>query len=169
MAGMVMVVTESPYHEFNADMRLAAQELGVRGFPVDLETTAVFAGNMAGLAGYVSWGSNDRKFDAAAYHSLGFVPGAVCDTAVSTSARTFLPTKGGQSLITDLVAQGITGVKGYTDEPLLQAIASPSILFRRYTGGGTLAESFYAASRFVGWQDIVIGDPLCRPYALVAK
>ncbi|MGA2500042.1 MAG: TIGR03790 family protein [Tepidisphaeraceae bacterium] len=169
VTGMVMVVTESPYHEFNADMRLAAQELGVRGIPVELETTAVFAGNMAGLAGYVSWGSNDQKFDAAAYHSLGFAPGAVCDTAVSTSARTFLPTKGGQSLITDLIAHGVTGVKGYTDEPLLQAIASPSILFRRYTGGGTLAESFYAASRFVGWQDIVIGDPLCRPYAPVAR
>jgi uncharacterized protein (TIGR03790 family) len=165
----VKIIAESPFSEFNADMRLAAKELGVRGIPVQLETTGVFAGNMAGLTGYISWGSNDQKFDAAAYHSLGFAPGAVCDTAVSTSARTFLPTQGGQSLITDLVAQGITGVKGYTDEPLLQAVASPSILFRRYTGGGTLAESFYAASRFVGWQDIVIGDPLCRPYAPVAR
>jgi len=27
-----------------------------------------------------------------------------------------------------------------------------------------MAESFYAASRFVGWEDIVIGDPLCCPY-----
>jgi hypothetical protein len=32
----------------------------------------------------------------------------------------------------------------------------------RYTSGFTLAESFYAASRFVGWEDVVIGDPLCR-------
>jgi hypothetical protein len=55
-------------------------------------------------------------------------------------------------------------VKGYTDEPLLQAVASPSILFDRYTRGWTLAESFYAASRFVGWEDVVIGDPLCRAY-----
>jgi hypothetical protein len=58
---------------------------------------------------------------------------------------------------------GVTGVKGYTDEPLLQAIASPSVVMERYTSGFTLAESFYAASRFVGWTDIVIGDPLCRP------
>jgi hypothetical protein len=27
-----------------------------------------------------------------------------------------------------------------------------------------MAESFYAASHFVGWQDVVIGDPLCCPY-----
>jgi hypothetical protein len=32
----------------------------------------------------------------------------------------------------------------------------------RYTSGFTLAESFYAASRFVGWEDVVIGDPLGR-------
>lgn len=60
-------------------------------------------------------------------------------------------------------------MKGYTDEPLLQAIASPSVMFRRYTSGGTLAESFYAASRLVGWEDIVIGDPLCRAYLPTSK
>jgi len=27
-----------------------------------------------------------------------------------------------------------------------------------------MAESFYAASHFMGWQDVVIGDPLCCPY-----
>ena len=28
-------------------------------------------------------------------------------------------------------------------------------------GGRNLAESFYAASRFLKWKDVVIGDPLC--------
>ena len=28
-----------------------------------------------------------------------------------------------------------------------------------------VAESFYAASHFVGWEDVVIGDPLCCPFA----
>ena len=27
-----------------------------------------------------------------------------------------------------------------------------------------MAESLYAASRFVGWEDVVVGDPLCCPY-----
>jgi len=27
-----------------------------------------------------------------------------------------------------------------------------------------LAESFYAASLVAKWKDVVIGDPLCRPY-----
>ncbi len=66
--------------------------------------------------------------------------------------------------MTDLIAHGLTGAKGYTDEPLLQAIASPTIVLERYTGGRTLAESFYAGSHFVCWEDVVIGDPLCCPY-----
>jgi uncharacterized protein (TIGR03790 family) len=163
-AGELPTIGELSFNEYNADMQSAADILRLRNVPVELTRIETFAGKRDGLLGYVSWGSNDRHYDADAYHSLRFVPGAICETAVSTSARTFLPTKGGQSLIADLIAQGATGVKGYTDEPLLQAVASPSILLDRYTRGWTLAESFYAASRFVGWEDIVIGDPLCRPH-----
>ena len=157
-------IIELNFNEYNADMQLAAEILRSRSVPVELDETDTFVGNRSDLLGYVSWGSNDRHYEARAYRSLRFAPGAVCETAVSTSARTFLPTQGGQSLIADLIAQGVTGAKGYTDEPLLQAVASPSILWDRYTRGWTLAESFYAASRFVGWEDIVVGDPLCRPY-----
>lgn len=163
------VIGELAYQEFNADMQHAYDLLRARGVPVELTQATTFAGDRSGLRGYISWGSNDTRFSASAYHSLRFAPGAIGDTAVSTSGRTFFPIQGGQSLIADLIAQGITGVKGYTDEPLLQAIASPSILYERYTRGWTLAESLYAASRFVGWQDIVIGDPLCRPYRQSAK
>ena len=81
----------------------------------------------------------------------------------------FLPTTGGQSLLTDLIAHGLTCGKGYVDEPLLQAIASPSVALDRYTAGFTMAESFYMASHFVSWEDIVIGDPLCAPYFAVKK
>jgi len=153
------------YKHYNADMRRAAELLKGKGIAVELDEEDAFVGDRDGLMGYCSWGSNDRFFKPEAYHSLRFAAGSVGETAVSTSARTFLPVTGGQSLVADLVQQGITGVKGYTDEPLLTAVASPSVLFDRYTRGWTLAESFYAASRFVGWEDIVLGDPLCNPYA----
>ena len=159
-----VVVGELAFREFNADLQHAAGLLGARRVPVELDLAELFVGDRPSLLGYSSWGSNDSHYRAEAYHSLRFVPGALCETAVSTSARTFLPTQGGQSLVADLIAQGATGAKGYTDEPLLQAVASPSVLFERYTRGWTLAESFYAASRLVGWEDIVIGDPLCRAW-----
>jgi uncharacterized protein (TIGR03790 family) len=154
---------ESDYGSWNADMVKAGDLLIARKVRTELDRDEAFVGDRSNLRGYFSWGSNDAKYNEKAYESLTFAPGAIGDTAVSTSARTFLPTTGGQSLITDLIAHGITGVKGYTDEPLLQAIASPSIAMERYTSGFTLAESLYAASRFVGWEDVVIGDPLCRP------
>lgn len=158
-------INEMGYNEWDADMVVAGEKLTAKGIPVTVDRTDVFIGRKGGLGGYCSWGSNDPKFDAEGYKLLRFEPGAIAETAVSTSGRTFLPTTGGQSLIADLIHARVTGVKGYCDEPLLQAIASPTILFDRYTSGWTLAESFYAASRFVGWEDIVIGDPLCSPYA----
>jgi uncharacterized protein (TIGR03790 family) len=160
---------ESDYGSWNADMVKAAGLLKALNIPTNLELSEAFVGDQSNLLGYFSWGSNDPKYTDKAYQSLMFAPGSIGDTAVSTGGRTFLPTKGGQSLIEDLIAHGITGVKGYTDEPLLQAVASPSIVMDRYTSGFTMAESFYAASRFVGWEDVVIGDPLCRAPASLLK
>jgi uncharacterized protein (TIGR03790 family) len=163
------ITEESDYGSWNADLVKAGSELAALKIPTDLDKNEAFVGGQANLLGYFSWGSNDPKFTDKAYDSLTFAPGAIGDTAVSTSARTFLPASGGQSLITVLIANGITGVKGYTDEPLLQAIASPSVTMERYTAGFTLAESLYAASRFVGWTDVVIGDPLATAPATLRK
>ncbi len=160
----VVIKRESDWSEFNADMRQAAEMLVKRGLAVELDLAKDFVGHRKDLAGYFSWGSNDAEFSDGAYQSLFFAPGSLCDTAVSTSGRTFLPTHGGQSLLVDLIAHGLTCGKGYTDEPLLQAMASPTIALERYTRGYTMAESFYAGSHFVYWEDIVIGDPLCCPY-----
>jgi uncharacterized protein (TIGR03790 family) len=160
-----LISAESPYSTFNADMLHAGMELKRRNIPVDADVTTTFAGHdQTNLLGYYSWGSNDDHFSPAAYHSLRFAPGAIGDTAVSTSARSFFPQTSGQSMIADLVTQGITGVQGYTDEPLLQAISSPTIVLDRFTRGWTLAESFYAGSHFVGWTVVVVGDGVAQPY-----
>lgn len=165
-----IAIAELDFKDWNADLVRAGELLAGGGTASEVDRNEIFVGGRTDLLGYASWGSNDRKFDAAGYRALRFAPGALCETAVSTSARTFLPTTGGQSLIADLIAQGATGAKGYTDEPLLQAVASPSVLFDRYLNRGwTLAESFAAASRFVAWEDIVIGDPLCRAWRRPAK
>ncbi len=158
-------IMEIGWNEWNVDLFATNSNLKQAGVPVEYDRTDNFIGNKQGLMGYASWGSNDAKYVAENYLSLRFAPGAIAETAVSTGARTFLPTSGGQSLIADLVEARVTGVKGYCDEPFLLAVASPSVLFDRYTRGWTLAESYYAASRFVGWEDIILGDPLSAPYA----
>jgi hypothetical protein len=148
--------------DYNQDLLFTAEQL--KNFP-SLSTEVALPNQFStgkNLIAYVSWGSNDGPFNLAAYKGLSFVPGAIAETAVSTSGRTFLPTTGGQSLIADLVKQGVTGVKGYSDEPYLDAIASPSLLLSSYFCGSNLATSYYRASRWLGWRDIVIGDPLAH-------
>lgn len=153
------------YLEMQETLGKAAEILKAKGFQTQVETTNAFLAPPEALMGYASWGSNDGAFSLEAYKKIRFRPGALCETFVSTSGRTFLPTTGGQSLIADLIANGVTGIKGYVSEPYTFALAKPEILFDRYTSGRNLAESFYAASLVLKWKDVVIGDPLCSPYS----
>ncbi|MEJ5250576.1 MAG: TIGR03790 family protein [Armatimonadota bacterium] len=154
----------SAYGEVNEAMRRAAEILKRKKLRVLLDDTKDFIGNQKGLMGYYSWGSNDPQFKKELYLSNTFLPGAIAETAVSTSARTFLPTDRGQSLIADLIRVGVTGVKGYVSEPYADALCRADILFDRYTDGYTLAESFWMATPYLFWKDMVVGDPLCAPY-----
>jgi uncharacterized protein (TIGR03790 family) len=132
---------------------------------VQHDETSLFIGDKTGLMGYASWGSNDPAFVPSIYRSLRFAPGGIAETFVSTSGRTFRKTTGGQSLIADLISQGVTGVKGYVSEPYTFALCRVDLLFDRYTSGRNLAESFWSATPLVKWKDVVIGDPLCSPYS----
>jgi uncharacterized protein (TIGR03790 family) len=160
-----------------AAQRLSSQGLGDR---VVLDESTKVLTHQSKVLGYYSWGSNDpaihiRHFD------LEFVPGALAAMFVSTDARTFKEPPpswspantatresiyGGshQSLIGDLIRDGVTGVAGHVDEPYLDATIRPDILFPAYVSGRNLAESFYAAMPYLSWQTIVVGDPLCAPF-----
>jgi len=63
------------------------------------------------------------------------------------------------------VRAGLTGVSANVAEPYLDATIRPQILFPAYLAGFNLAESFYLAMPFLSWQTIVLGDPLCAPFA----
>lgn len=152
------------YAEMETLMQNASKLLKAKGFSVEYDENNDFIGQRQNIMGYASWGSNDGHFNPQAYRSLMFRPGAIAETFVSTSARTFRRTQGGQSLIADLIEQGVTGIKGYVSEPYTFALARVDLLFDRYTSGLNLAESFYAASMLLKWKDVVVGDPLCSPY-----
>lgn len=160
----VAEVKQDGYGQMNASMVEAGRVLGAKGIQVTVDRTAEFINPKEPLMGYCSWGSNDHSFSASSYNAIRFKPGCLAETFVSTSARTMKPVTSGQSVITDLIRNGVTGVKGYVLEPYTLALARPNILFDRYTSGYNLAESFYMASPVLKWRDIVFGDPLCRPY-----
>lgn len=166
--------------EGNQWLAEAARLTGTYGADVALEATSVFIHEATDLAGYASWGSNDPEYR----RKTGFtwLPGALATNFVSTSARTLTkppanwspgpsadPERsfGGstQSLSTDLVHSGATGVSGNVYEPYLDGCVRPEILFPAYLQGRTLAESFYLATPYLSWQGIVLGDPLAARYS----
>ena len=157
----------SSYKFLNEAMRRAAEMLKSKGFKVEIQEAPGFAVR-TGLMGYFGWGANDDAYSQKGFEKLRFRPGSIADMAYSASAVTLtgkIPAGTQRSFITVPVTNGVTGIKGYVQEPYVYAVALPDILFDRYTSGYNLAESFYAASRFIHWRDMVLGDPLCAPYA----
>jgi len=160
-----------------AATRLTAAGQGER---VLLEKTVKGVRDVKPVLGYYSWGSNDPRNRERRFN-FGFVPGALAGMFVSTDARTFkeppsdwVPTDDtdkskryagtSQSLIGDLIREGVTGVSGNVAEPYLQNTVRPNILFPAYLSGLNLAEAFYMAMPGLSWENIVIGDPLCAPF-----
>ena len=95
-----------------------------------------------------------------------WVDGSIAETAVSTGGRTFAWGAGyGQSLVADLLEDGVSGVKGYVYEPYLSAVGYPSVLLPYYAYGYNFAEVNYAANPMISWMGTVVGDPKMAPYA----
>jgi len=166
----------------NSWLQQAAERLAQAGFEkrAILDMTGVAISGRKNVLGYYSWGSNDRAIGTRRL-GLGFVPGAIAGSYVSTDGRTFKEPPAGwtfgqwterrtffegspQSLAGDLIRDGVTGIAAQVEEPFLDAAIRPDILFPAYVAGFNLAESFYLAMPYLSWQTVVVGDPLCAPF-----
>jgi len=169
----------------NTWLKDASRRLENSGLQVVLTGSGGVVNGEKDVIGYAGWGSNDPVTKT---RSPGFqwLPGAIASWFVSTSARTFTRPPSGwsigpssdpksyyagspQSLIGDLIAEGVTGVVGFVYEPYLDGTARPEVLFPAYRAGYTLAESFYMALPHISWQAVVVGDPLLAPFGPVAN
>jgi len=168
----------------NVWLKAAADRLRSAGLTDDrivLNQSATVLTDEVDVLGYYSWGSNDPAIRRRRFN-LTFRPGAIGGMFVSTDGRTFreppadwtLPTWENkkawfagtpQSLAGDLIREGITGVAGHVAEPLLGNTIRPEILFPAYVAGFSLAEAYYLAMPSVSWMTVVVGDPLCAPFA----
>jgi uncharacterized protein (TIGR03790 family) len=164
----------------DAWLRTAADQLRGSGLEVRLRRPPDPRGPEDDVIGYAGWGSNDPAITRRA-PGFRWLPGALASWYVSTSARTLVApprdwTLGRwdepssyyagspQSLIGDLIAEGVTGTVGYTYEPYLESTARPDVLFAAYRAGLSAVESFYRALPFLSWQSVVVGDPLVAPF-----
>ncbi|HEV3137657.1 MAG TPA: hypothetical protein VGZ26_07125, partial [Pirellulales bacterium] len=95
------------------------------------------------------------------------LPGAICDNFTSFGGR--LIEASSQTPLCEFLRYGAAGSSGTIDEPfaIAEKFASPNI-FVHYARGCSLAEAYYQ-SVFAPAQLLIVGDPLCRPWANIPK
>ena len=95
------------------------------------------------------------------------LPGAICDNLTSYGGALHHRTR--QTTIDHFLRFGAAGASGTVAEPLAipAKFPAPSIQLH-YARGATLAEAFYQ-SVASPYQLLIVGDPLCRPWAEIPQ
>jgi hypothetical protein len=98
------------------------------------------------------------------------VAGALVDNLTSMGGvLTRMNSPNPQTRISEYMRLGAAGASGTVDEPYSIAAKFPSpALHVHYARGASLAEAFYLSTQGP-YQLLVLGDPLCRPWALIPK
>jgi uncharacterized protein (TIGR03790 family) len=98
---------------------------------------------------------------------IKILPGAICDNL--TSEGGIMSVDAGQTPLSEFIRRGAAGASGTVVEPTsLQAKFPLASLQLHYVRGCSLAEAFYQ-SVSGPYQLLIIGDPLCRPWAAIPK
>jgi hypothetical protein len=95
------------------------------------------------------------------------LPGAICENFTSYGGLMVPGVK--QTSLSEFLRYGAAGSSGTVVEPfaILQKFPLPMIQVH-YARGCTLAEAFYQ-SIFAPYQIMIVGDPLCRPWANIPQ
>jgi len=95
------------------------------------------------------------------------LPGALCDHL--TSLGGVMRRNGGQTPLTEFLRYGAAAASGTVTEPFAIQEKFPfAMLHVHYARGCTAAEAFYQ-SVYGPYQLLIVGDPLCRPWANVPR
>ena len=146
----------------------AGELLAQRGLKVEMLAAPPHDGDA--VMGYISGGiySGLTKEQVMACH---FRPGALVDLAQNFSATEKNFDESEPPVLVPLswfVRAGAAGMHGVVSDAGVNAgpaNANPQTLFDRYTSGFSLAESYYAALPTLNGEHVILGDPLCAPYA----
>ncbi len=113
---------------------------------------------------YFGW-YRDRVSGAFEDRGFRFVRGAVaCHLHSFSAARLRAPD---EHWTAPLLQRGVAATMGNVWEPYLPLTCHFDILNRRLLEGVTLAEAAWAATPGLSWMQVVIGDPLYRPFRTV--
>lgn len=159
----------SVYYLSNGDVRAKTRAPAFRGSVTALEDLGIDAeiidgvlprdrGDVMGLM----IGATDYRF--ADSGSL-VQPGAICENL--TSFGGILRENAGQTALTECLRAGAAGSSGTVTEPFaIQAKFPHPMIHVHYAKGCSLVEAFYQSVQGP-YQLLIVGDPLCRPWAAI--
>ena len=157
------------YFVTNSDVRTTTRSAVFPGVVAALEKLGVKAAVVKGtlptgkrdVAGLMT-GAADLDWPGS---GCAVVPGAICENLTSFGGI-FTPSAG-QTPLSVFLRAGAAGSSGTVIEPFaLQAKFPHPAIQVHYARGATLVEAFYQSVRSP-YQLLVVGDPLCRPWASI--
>ncbi len=112
---------------------------------------------------YFGWysGTVDGPFTLPGFR---FPPGAIALHLHSFSANSLRVSH--QGWTAPFIARGVTATVGNVYEPYLQFTHRPNLLVRALVRGANLVDAAYYSVQSLSWQQVLIGDPLYRPFAV---
>lgn len=119
---------------------------------------------MQGVAAYFGWYAYPANgpFSETAPDSFRFLPGSIAFHLHSYSCSSV---KDAKMWVGALLKRGAVVSAGNASEPYLHATIHPDIFYNRLLRGYTVAEAALQATPYLSWQNLVLGDPLYRPFA----
>lgn len=143
-----------------------ASQIDQLGFDLTVDrepTTFPATARIDAPALYFGWyaGNLNGPFAPPAFR---FPPGAIAFHIHSYSAQTLRSVS--SAWVGPLLARGATATLGNVFEPYLELTHQPQLFLRALARGATLVEAAYFALPALGWQTVLIGDPLYRPFAM---
>lgn len=119
---------------------------------------------MQGVAVYFGWYAYPANgpFAPTSPNAFRFEPGAIAFHLHSYSCGSI---KDAKMWVPALLKRGAVVSAGNASEPYLHATIHPDIFYNRLLRGYTVAEAALQATPYLSWQNLVLGDPLYRPFA----
>lgn len=158
-------IPESGYRDGDEWLQNAATECWNEGMPVILDNVpAVFPAGFPVTDAALYYGWYEWALGGAfATSEKPFRRGAVAVHIQSFSAQTIRNPQA--NWVAPLLTRGAAATMGNVYEPYLDLTPHLDIFNERLLKGFTLAESAYSSIKVLSWMNVVVGDPLYRPFA----